>query len=250
MKLENNTVLITGGSNGIGLALAERFIHKGNQVIVCGRREEKLAAAEEALPGLHTRVCDVGDATQRAGLYQWAVEEFPHLNVLVNNAGIQRRVAFSDPQVSWDSIDNEIAINFTAPLHLTKLFLEHLEAQTDPVIINVSSGLAFIPPVMAAVYGATKAGLHSFTFCLRQQLAGVEVVEIIPPAVNTDLGGTGVHTTGVPLDEFADSVFADLAQGKAEIGYAYSLDSLDRTRRDMEQQSINLWERMKDRVQG
>lgn len=246
MNLKNNTILITGGSNGIGLAMAERFLQNDNEVIICGRLEDKLASAKERFPKLHTKVCDIGDENQRIALYEWAISEFPKLNVLVNNAGIQQRINFSDENATWDSFKDEIAINFMAPLHLTKLFLEHLKKQASPVIINVSSGLAFMPPVMAPVYGSTKAALHSFTFSLRQQLSDFEVVEIIPPAVNTDLGGIGVHTTGVPLDEFANSVFMDLSQNKTEIGYAYSLDSLDHTRREMEERASKAWARMKN----
>jgi len=248
MNLKNNTILITGGSNGIGLAMADRFLQNGSEVIICGRREDKLASAKEKFPQLHTRVCDVGDESQRVALYEWVTAEFPELNVLVNNAGIQQRISILDEKVTWDSIKNEIAINYMAPLHLIKLFLAHLRKQASPVIINVSSGLAFMPPVMAPVYGSTKAAVHSFTFSLRQQLSDFEVVEIIPPAVNTDLGGADVHTAGVPLDEFANSVFADLAQNKIEIGYSYSLDSLDHTRRDMEGRASGFWKRMQNQV--
>src|SRR5215510_7980818 len=96
MNLKKNTILITGGSNGIGLAMAERFLQHGNEVIICGRREDKLASAKEKFPQLHTRVCDIGDESQRMSLYEWVVREFPKLNVLVNNAGIQQRINFSD----------------------------------------------------------------------------------------------------------------------------------------------------------
>lgn len=246
MNLKNNTILITGGSNGIGLAMAERFLQNGNEVIICGRREEKLVSAKEKFPQLHIRVCDVGDENQRIVLYERITREFPKLNVLVNNAGIQQIISFSDEKAPWDSIKNEIAINFMAPLHLTKLFLKHLKQQTNPVIINVSSGLAFMPHVMAPIYSSTKAALHSFTFSLRQQLSDIEVIEIIPPAVKTDLGGVGVHSMGVPLDEFASSVFMDLTQNKTEIGFGYSLASLDHTRKEMEERASMFWERTKD----
>src|SRR6185312_15994897 len=147
--------------------------------------------------------------------------EFPNLNVLVNNAGIQRR-DFNFTQTGpepWPRTHEELAINLEAPIHLTELFVPHFKKQNDPVIINVTSGLAFVPIVAMPLYCATKAALHSFTLSLRHQLApggiasrevasgGIKVIEIIPPAVNTDLGGPGLHTFGVPLNEFADSVF-------------------------------------------
>ncbi|MDQ3919742.1 MAG: SDR family NAD(P)-dependent oxidoreductase, partial [Acidobacteriota bacterium] len=153
-------------------------------------------------------------------LQEWAVAEFPALNVLVNNAGIQRRVRLAEGE-DWGGTRREIAINFDAPVHLTTLFLPRLLKQTNAAVVNVTSGLAFSPLARVPVYCATKAALRSFTLSLRRQLSAtsIKVVEIIPPAVNTDLGGPGLHTFGVPLDEFADSVFERLAGGELEIAY-------------------------------
>ena len=245
MDVRGNTILITGGSNGIGLALAERFLRKDNNVIICGRREEKLKAARERFPGLHIRPCDVADEAQRIALRDWAVKEFPGLNVLVNNAGIQQRIDLKDQNPDWADYKLELAINLEAPLHLSKLFLPHLLKQPRPVIINVSSGLAFMPPVWAPVYGAAKAGLHSFTFGLRRQLAeaGLTVIEIIPPAVNTDLGGPGQHTFGAPVDEFADEVFRGLENGQAEVGFGDKhLSSTRLPRGELEGNAVKIWE--------
>jgi uncharacterized oxidoreductase len=234
MDPSSNTVLITGGASGIGLALAERFLHAGNQVVVCGRREDKLREAQARHPGLQVRTCDVAGARERVALFEWATREFPTLNVLVNNAGIQRRIRLAaGPQQSggpgpnkddWEQTREEIAINLEAPIHLSTLFIPHLVKQRRPVIMNVTSGLAFAPLVVAPVYSATKAALRSFTLSLRRQLAKtpVEVVEIIPPAVKTDLGGPGLHNFGVPLEEFADAVFARLKKGDLEIAYGYA----------------------------
>lgn len=224
MKLTGNTVLITGGASGIGLAFAERFLKAGNTVIVCGRREDKLLEAKQQFPELHTRVCDVASAADRVALFDWATKEFPDLNVLVNNAGIQVRTDFTNMQQSWQEQQQEIAINFEAPVHLAMLFTPFLKNQKEPVIINVSSGLAFVPGAFAPVYSATKAALHSFTQTLRYQLANVNinVIEVAPPAVQTDLGGTGLHTFGVPLNEFADAVFERLKTDDVEFGYGTS----------------------------
>jgi uncharacterized oxidoreductase len=226
MKLAGNTVLVTGGGTGIGLAIAQRFLKAGSKVVICGRRAEKLAEAKAQNPGFETLVADVGTEAERIALFEEAVKRFPDLNVLVNNAGIQRRVKLSEGVTDWAEHQQEIAINFEAPIHLALLFTPHLAKQRHPAIVNVTSGLSFAPLPGAAVYSATKAGMHSFTLSLRKQLAkvGVEVVEIIPPAVNTDLGGAGLHTFGEPLDEFADGVMARVDAGELEVGYKSSED--------------------------
>jgi len=223
MELSSSTVLITGGASGIGLALAERFLQAGSQVIVCGRQEEKLRETRARYPRLAIRVCDVADERERVALFRWAVAEFPRLNVLVNNAGIQRRVSLVEPE-EWEQTRTEIAINLEAPIHLATLFIPHLLGQERPAIVNVTSGLAFVPLARVPVYCATKAALHSFTLSLRHQLAHtpVRVVEIVPPAVNTDLGGPGLHTFGVPVGEFADAVVSRLRAGDLAIPYGFS----------------------------
>jgi uncharacterized oxidoreductase len=226
MELTGNTILVTGGASGIGLALAGRFVNRGNQVIICGRRKDKLEEAKERVPQFHIRVCDVAEPSGRIALCDWAKAEFPGLNVLVNNAGIQRRVDLTKNE-EWDSTSAEIAINLEAPIHLTQLFYTHVSAKPNPAILNVTSGLSFVPLANVPVYSATKTAFHSFTLSLRHQLSStsVEVIEIIPPAVDTDLGGPGLHTFGVNLDEFADAVFAGLEQGKAEIAYGTALQA-------------------------
>ncbi|MCB2407905.1 SDR family oxidoreductase [Hymenobacter lucidus] len=224
MNLANNTVLITGGASGIGLALAERFVRAGSEVIVVGRRADKLREAQAKLPGLHTRVCDVASAADRKSLLKWVKSEFPRVNVLLNNAGIQNRLPLADDTEDWEARRQEIVINLEAPIHLAMLFIPHLREQPNPAIINVTSGLSFAPAAFAPIYSATKAALHSFTLSLRHQLAatGIQVLEIVPPAVNTDLGGAGLHTFGVPVDAFADSIMERLANGEQEVGYGTS----------------------------
>lgn len=228
MNKQENTVLITGGASGIGLALAERFLKAGCTVIVCGRREDKLREAKREHPGLYIRVCDVSIESERIELFQWATTEFPALNVLVNNAGIQQQVDLLDASGEWSHYHQEIAANFEAPVHLAMLFVTHLKKQPRAAILNVSSGLAITPAAWVPIYSATKSALHAFTISLRLQLAKtqVEVIEVLPPAVNTDLGGVGLHTFGAALNEFADSVFDDLDKGKQEIGYGGTEDRL------------------------
>ena len=221
MQLESSTVLITGGATGIGFALASRFVAKGARVIVCGRRESALGRARQEVPALEWIVADVGREADRVALAEHVVREFPRLNVIVNNAGIQRRHRLAEDVAPWPERQAEIAVNFEAPVHLTSLLLPYLVQQANPAVVNVSSGLAFIPAAFAPVYSATKAALHSFTVSLRHEVSrrGVEVIEIIPPAVDTDLGGPGHHAGAVPVAEFADAVMAGIAAGKMEIAY-------------------------------
>lgn len=223
MNLSNNTVLVTGGGSGIGLAIAKRFLDAGSQVIVCGRHADKLTKARAVNPGLETRVADIANATDREKLIAWTIAQYPDFNVLVNNAGIQRRERFATDTADWSSRQKEIAINLEAPVHLASLVLKHFSVQ-QAAIINISSGLAFVPALFAPVYAATKAAIHSFTMSLRAELdaTSIQVVEIAPPAVNTELGGVGIHTSGVPVDEFTNSVMPRIAAGELEVGYGFS----------------------------
>ncbi|GMA57362.1 putative oxidoreductase [Alicyclobacillus sacchari] len=243
MLQSGNTILITGGASGIGLAFAERFLEAGNQVIVCGRRAEKLEEAKAKFPALHTRVCDVANEQDRLELCDWLVREFPNLNALINNAGIQQWVNVLRADDDWAHFHQEIAINFDAPIHLTLRLLPHLVKQPHGAIVNVSSGLALAPATWAPIYSATKAALHSFTQSLRLQLEGtnVDVIEILPPAVNTDLGGPGLHTFGAPLNEFVDGVFASLERGEIEIGYGDSERRLHASREELAEAAQQMW---------
>lgn len=224
MQMRSNTILVTGGASGIGLALAERFLALGNRVIVCGRDPDRLAAAQAREPRLEAVRADIATLAARERLAATILDMAPDLNVLINNAGIQRRGSFTADDEAWSVRAAEIAINFEAPVHLIALLLPHLREQANPAIINVSSGLAFLPVRFAPVYAATKAALHSFTVALRAELkdSTVDVVEVVPPMVRTDLGGEGVHGDGVPLDDFADAVVERMAAGDEEIGYGQS----------------------------
>ena len=224
MNLGGNTILITGGASGIGLAFAERFLQAGSKVIICGRRADKLDEVKEKHPDIVTRMCDVSKESDRINLTEWVQNEYPDLNILLNNAGIQQREPLIQKNEPWSYHQQEIAINLEAPIHLALLFLPLLKSQPLSYIINVTSGLAFAPLANAAIYSATKAALHSFTLSLRHQLTGtpVQVLEIVPPAVQTDLGGTGVHTFGAPLKDFADTIMLGLETGEQEIGYGTS----------------------------
>lgn len=253
MKLSGNTILITGGGSGIGLAFAERFAKAGNKVIVTGRRENVLRAAQEKIPGLITRVSDLDLESERAALYEWVTANYPEVNVLVNNAGIQQRfnVLRADAKNDWSSFAKEISTNIEAPFHLCLLFAPFFAAKKDAAILNVTSGLAFTPFAIAPIYSATKAALHSFTMSLRLQLSetSVEVIEVAPPAVNTDLGGAGLHTHGEPLDAFADGIFEGLAEGKQEIGYGTSAARLRMSRDDIDEYAEKMYQATKNAIE-
>jgi len=233
MEISGRTVLITGGASGIGLALAERFLKAGSDVIICGRREEKLREAQAAHPKLVTRTCDVEDEAARVALIADLIHEFPRFDVLVNNAGIQQYFQLTEPE-RLETVRKELRINLEAPLHLAMLCLPHFLGVSRAAILNVTSGLAFVPMSRAPAYCATKAALHSFTLSLRYQLSGskVEVIEIIPPAVDTDLGGPGLHTFGIPVDTLADVVFEGLGRGDQEITHSFSHQTSHGTREE------------------
>jgi uncharacterized oxidoreductase len=229
MKTSGNKIVITGGASGIGFALAERFVADGNTVIACGRRVEALSGARAKLPSLVTRVCDVETSTGREELFRWVQAEHGDANVLVNNAGIQNWMGISDDNFMARA-RQEIAINIEAPLHLANLFLGHRALDT---IVNVTSGLAFVPFIKVPVYSATKAFLHSFTLSLRElcRAKNVEVIELIPPALNTDLGGKGLHDHAPPVKDFIEAVFAQLREGKTTATFDFT-EGLSRAAQD------------------
>lgn len=213
MKTSGNTILVTGGGSGIGRALARRWHDAGNTVIVAGRR---LDALEETIAGrdkMHAIVLDVESPDAIKEFARDLLVAHPDLNVLVNNAGIMRR---EDPTAARDLGDAEgtIVTNLLGPIRLTDALVEHLKQQADAAIVNVTSGLAFVPLPATATYSATKAAMHSYTQSLREQLRGqIEVVELAPPGVQTDLTpGQATREGYQPLDEFADEVINLFAQ--------------------------------------
>lgn len=208
MKIKGNTILITGGTAGIGLGFAEEFFKEGNTVIITGRRAERLEAIAAKYPGIITKVSDIADDAQRVELAEWVQENYPETNILMNNAGVQYVIDVKTP-VDLAKVRSEMETNFTAPLHLSSLFVSCLQGKKDAAIINITSGLAFVPIAMMPVYSASKAAMHSLCLSQRYQLkdTGIAVFEIAPPPVDTELGHdrredkTKSHG-GIPVSEF------------------------------------------------
>lgn len=220
MKLTNNKILITGGASGIGLGLTERFLKEKNTVIICGRREDLLKEVTHKHPSVITKVCDLSNEADRIELYNWISAEHNDLNVLVNNAGIQNWISLTDDGF-YEKASEEITTNVMAPIHLTHLFLNLKSLNT---IINVTSGLAFVQLSKVPVYCATKAFFHSFTLSLRHLLKSrnIEVIEMIPPALNTDLGGKGLHDGQPAVSDFVEAVFQQMEEGKTQLTFGFS----------------------------
>jgi uncharacterized oxidoreductase len=188
MKLRGKTVLITGGTSGIGLAFARQLLQRGNTVIVTGRDQQKLDAAILADPRLHAYQSDISDPAAIVSLTDHVLQQFPLLDVVINNAGIMRNLDLNQPRDLTD-VTREIDINFSGPVRMIQQLLPHLKTRPGAAIVNISSGLAFIPLAISPVYSATKAAMHSYTQSLRKQVegTGVTVIELAPPGTETPL---------------------------------------------------------------
>jgi uncharacterized oxidoreductase len=223
-----DTVLITGGGTGIGLALAEELIRHHNEVIICGRRRSRLLGARKRLPQLHLHVCDISRPASRRALARWVTSHFQSLNILVNNAGIQRVIDFRRGARRLYDSDEEVATNLLAPIHLSALLIPHLTRRPHAAIVNISSGLAFTPLAAVPVYCATKAAVHSLSLSLRFQLRDtpVRVFEVAPPMVATALSGSRRRPEdderAISPDEVARGVMDALARDAYEVALGHA----------------------------
>ena len=218
MRTGSNTVLITGGSAGIGLAIAKAFVTTGNTVIVCGRDQDRLERASEVVPGIHTIQCDVARDDDLSSLQARIQRDFPQLNILVNNAAMMRIYDFAESAGVPEKIEDEVHLNLIAPMKLTSLFLPILRQQANAAIVLVSSGLAYVPVANVAVYCATKAALHSFSRSLRYRLrkTTVKVFELLPPLVDTDLA-QALHMPKIQAEQVAEELLKGLARERYEM---------------------------------
>jgi uncharacterized oxidoreductase len=204
MKIQGNTILITGGGTGIGKGLAEAFHRAGNVVIIAGRRNERLTQAVKENPGMHHVVLDVADPKSINKVSKELLQKFPDLNVVINNAGFMEFDDFSKPVDDSQAL-SLLTTNVMGPIRIASAFVEHLKTQKRSYIVNVSSVLGFTPLAVAGVYSATKAALHSYSLSLRNRLQGtsVRVIEVIPPWVATELvAGAVDDPRAMPLNDF------------------------------------------------
>lgn len=189
MELKNSTILITGGTSGIGLEFVKQLTEKGANVIVTGRNMDALNATKKTFPDVHTFQSDVSKPQDIEQLYKDITQQFPELNIIINNAGIMRNIDVQDTSMDLENITREIEINLSGTIRMNHQFLPHLTTKKTAAIVNISSGLAFIPLPISPVYSATKSGIHAYTRALRLQLkkTRVKVFELIPPATATTL---------------------------------------------------------------
>lgn len=214
MDLSGNTILITGGGSGIGRGLAEAFHAVGNQVVIAGRRQSALDETTAANPGMKSLALDIERPEAIRSFAAQIASEYPSLNVLINNAGIMRAEKLLAQQPDLADAEAIVTTNLLGPIRLTAALLPHLQQQPHAAIMNVSSGLAFLPLTLTPTYCATKAAIHSYTLSLRHQLraANIEVLELVPPYVATDLMGGASDPRAMPLNKFITEVMAILKQ--------------------------------------
>jgi len=224
MQLTGSTIFITGGTSGIGRGLAEAFHERGNQVLIAGRREGRLKETCDAHHGMRYFVLDVTDAEAIREVARKAIAEFPAIDCVINNAGLQRRLDFTPGSpLDEQAVLEEVNTNLLGPIRVAAAFIPHLSTRPAATLMNVSSGLAFVPMARFPVYCATKAAVHSWTLSLRHQLrnSGVSVIELVPPWVATELGGPGKAAQGaMPLDAFIAETMRELESDADEIAVA------------------------------
>lgn len=218
MKMHGNTILITGGGSGIGRGLAEAYHQLGNEVIITGRRKSRLEATIKAYPGMSAVELDVRDPEAIKRVTSQVISDHPSLNVLVNNAGIMQ-VDDVAAAVDEELLVSTVTTNFGGPIRMSGALVAHLKTQPDPVIINISSVLGFVPLAPTAIYSALKAALHSYTLSQRYKLrdAGIRVIEIAPPWVRTELLNSLEEARAMPFEEFINATMAMLATDAEEI---------------------------------
>ncbi|MBA4852195.1 SDR family oxidoreductase [Emticicia sp. BO119] len=210
--LTNNTILITGGSSGVGLELAKRLAEKNNSVLICGRSKEKLEEAKRQLPEVQVFRCDISSERECILLIEWVETNYPECNILINNAAIVSNTEFLKDDKAIEKANNEFQTNILAPIRLSKLFLPLLLNNPDAQIINISTGLVYAPRAVYPFYNATKAALHSFTQTLRLQLINqpIKIIEVLLPVVDTPWHKGNPPKIAIPAEKAVAEVLKEL----------------------------------------
>ncbi|MGM8360693.1 SDR family oxidoreductase [Flavobacterium sp. ARAG 55.4] len=219
MEIFNSTVIITGGSSGIGFEICKRLLQKGNTVITCSGSAEKLGEAKKQLPGLITYQCDLSQFAECEKLVKWTVLNFPSVNVLINNAATATRSDFISDATIIEKLEKEIAVNFKAPVYLIKSLYPLMAKNNRALIVNITSGLVYVPTKKYTFYNATKSALHSFTQVLRLQLQqqNVKITEVLFPVVDTPWHNGKVPKGAISAEDAVDEMLRGIKDDKAEI---------------------------------
>ncbi|MDJ1494817.1 SDR family NAD(P)-dependent oxidoreductase [Cytophagaceae bacterium DM2B3-1] len=215
MELKNSTILITGGTSGIGLEFVKQLTQQRANIIITGRNLDKLNETKRQFPQVAIFQSDVSNPKDIEALYQKVTRQFPDLNIIINNAGIMRNLSLHDTSMSLENITAELDIDLSGVIQMNHQFLPHLKTQQSAAIVNISSGLAFIPFPVSPIYSAAKAGLHAYTRVLRLQLKNtpVKVFEIAPPATDTSLGDAFTGLVDPSMNMKVDKMVSQSIQG-------------------------------------
>lgn len=219
MKISNKTIVVTGGSSGIGLEMCKRFLESGNKVITCSRSIVRLQEAKQLLPDLIVYQCDISKKNQCEEFSCWIKENHPETSLLINNAAVVSKTNFIEDTAVLDKLDFEIATNLIAPIRLIKLFYPILIQNNEPAIINVTTGLIFAPRAIYNFYNATKSALHSFTQTLRFQLKeeNIKIIEVMFPVVDTPWHNGKVPKMAISVKKAVNEMIQSVQKGKTEI---------------------------------
>ena len=219
MKLTQNTILITGGSSGIGLELSKELLKRNNTVIICGRSSERLKGAKKKYPKLEIVQCDIAKENDCKRLVDWINENHPEINILINNAAIVHKANFFNTTDAINKANQEIEVNFIGPLRLIHMLSCQLISNNSPVIINITTGLIYAPRADYPFYNSTKSALHSFTQVIRKQLikSRVKVVEVMFPVVDTPWHKGNAPKIAITPQKAVAEMLKELQKGKLEV---------------------------------
>lgn len=219
MEILNSTVIITGGSSGIGFEMCRQLIERGNKVITCSRSLEKLTTAQKQLPDLIVYQCDIAQETACKSFADWIIENHPEANVLINNAAIVTKTNFVEDVFASENLNKEIVTNFIAPVRLIKLLYPTLIQNPHSKIINITTGLVYVPRAVYTFYNSAKAALHSFTQVLRYQLKGqnIQVIEVLFPVVDTPWHNGNPPKIAITPEKAVLEMLKGISSNKTEI---------------------------------